>query len=277
MLNIDLHCHSNISDGILSPAELVMRAHANGVQVLALTDHDEVSGIAAARAKAEALGMKFVPGVEISITWAGATLHIVGLQIDVTNKSLTQGLAEIRNGRLVRGRKIASRLAAAGIPDAYDGAMKFAPTPHFLARKHFARFMVKAGHCKDVEEAFESYLKSGQGAHVAHRWANVTDAINWIHRAGGIAVVAHPGRYRLTDEEFARFLGEFKQLGGAGIEVVSGRHTPEQYEKYAAIARRYGLLASAGSDFHAPDESRIDVGTLPPLPGGVKPVWHDWF
>lgn len=277
MLNLDLHCHSRISDGTLSPEELVARARANGVDVLALTDHDEVRGLGPARVAAAEAGIRFVPGVEISTTWHGRTVHIVGLQIDETNKSLTQGMAEVRNGRLVRNRKIAAKLAALGIADSYEGARKYIGNPHFMSRKHFASFLVETGICEDVQDAFDRYLKRGQVAHVSHRWANLTDSINWIHRAGGLAVVAHPGRYSFTDEEFAVFLDEFKQLGGTGIEVVSGRHTPDQYRKYALIASRYGLLASVGSDFHSPGESHVDLGSLPPLPSGVKPIWHDWF
>lgn len=233
--------------------------------------------MAEARAAAAHWGVRFVPGVEISITWAGETVHIVGLQIDETNSSLIKGLSETRSGRVSRGRSIAAKLAAIGIPDAFDGAMKFVTNPNVMSRKHFARFLVECDACDDIQGAFDKFLKQGQRAFVPHRWANLTDAINWIHRAGGVAVIAHPGRYKFNDVAFGAFLDEFKQLGGSGIEVVTGSHTVDQYQKYAKIANRYGLLASVGSDFHSPGESRTDLGSLPPLPDGVVPVWHDWF
>lgn len=277
MLNLDLHSHSRISDGTLAPDMLVARAKANAVDVLSLTDHDEVRGIGQAREAAAQLGMRFVPGVEISITWAGESIHIVGLQIDENNASLVKGLAETRSGRLLRGRAIAAKLKALGIPDAFEGATKFADNPHTMSRKHFARFLVECDACADIQDAFDRYLKQGKSAFVPHRWANLTDAINWIHRAGGVAVVAHPGRYPLSELAFSAFLDEFKQLGGAGIEIVTGSHTVDQYQKYAKIAARYGLKGSVGSDFHSPGESRSDLGSMPPLPEGVVPVWHDWF
>ena len=277
MQNLDLHCHSSISDGTLTPEQVIARAKANGVDVISLTDHDEVRGIAQAREAAEQLGIRFVPGVEISITWSGETVHIVGLQIDEKNSSLLKGLAQTRSGRLLRGRAIAGKLDTLGIPDAFDGAMKYVTNPSIMSRKHFARFLVESKVCGSIPQAFDKYLKQGRPAFVPHRWANITDAINWIHRAGGVAVVAHPGRYNFSDIAFSAFLDEFKQLGGSGIEVVTGSHTVDQYKKYAGIATRYGLLASVGSDFHTPGESHIDLGSLPRLPEGVVPVWHNWF
>lgn len=276
MLNADLHCHSNISDGVLQPAAVAARAKANGVDLWALTDHDEVAGIPEARAAAADLGMRYVPGVEISITWAGETVHIVGLQIDETDDALIKGLATVRSGRELRAREMAAQLAAAGIPDAYEGALKFVGNPDLIARTHFARYILELGACKDVGEVFQRYLTEGKPGYVPHRWATLKQAVSWIRGAGGTAVVAHPARYKLSDLALDSLLSEFKQLGGTAIEVVTGSHTPDEYPVFAKVALQYGLLASRGSDFHAPEESRVDIGTLPPLPANLTPVWQDW-
>jgi predicted metal-dependent phosphoesterase TrpH len=277
MLNVDLHCHSNISDGVLAPAAVAQYAHKAGVDVWGLTDHDEVGGIGAARAAAAGLGMQFIPGVEISITWAGQTVHIVGLRIDETNPLLLQGLADTRSGRDARGREISAQLAAAGIAGAYEGALNYVGNPDLMSRTHFARYLVEAGVCANIPEVFRKYLTEGKPGYVPHRWATLEQALGWIAAAGGIAVIAHPGRYKFSPVAEGALFDEFKQLGGSAIEVVTGSHTPEQFPIYAEIARRYGFLASRGTDFHAPGESRAEFALLPPLPSGVNPVWHDWF
>jgi 3',5'-nucleoside bisphosphate phosphatase len=276
MLNVDLHCHSTVSDGVMAPKDVAARARANGVDVWALTDHDEVSGVAEARAAAHELGLRYVSGVEISASWAGHTLHIVGLHIDETDESLIQGLASTRTGRTRRAHDIATELEKAGIPDAYSGALKFVGNPDLISRMHFARYISELGICANPAEVFSKYLTAGKPGYVAHRWASLADAIRWIHGAGGISVMAHPGRYKLSDTEFAALFDEFKGLSGMAIEVTTGSHTVDQYAKYAKVAQEYGFLASRGSDFHGPGESRVDLGNLPPLPVGVKPVWHDW-
>ncbi|SFB70201.1 3',5'-nucleoside bisphosphate phosphatase [Collimonas sp. OK412] len=276
MLNVDLHCHSNVSDGTLTPAAVAARAKANGVDIWALTDHDEIGGVAAARAAAAALGLPYVAGVEISITWAGQTIHIVGLQIDETNLELMQGLAATRGGRERRAREMSEQLAAAGIPGAFEGALKHVGNPDLISRTHFARYLVEIGRCADTSEVFRNFLTEGNPGYVPHRWASLEQSVRWIHGAGGVAVVAHPGRYKLSDLAFDAFFNEFKQLGGSAIEVVTGSHTPDQYGYYAKVATDYGFLASRGSDFHSPSESRIDLGALPPLPDGLTPVWHNW-
>ncbi|MBC7489265.1 MAG: PHP domain-containing protein [Glaciimonas sp.] len=276
MLNVDLHCHSNVSDGILSPAEVAVRAKANGVDIWALTDHDEISGIPEARAAAQALHLNFVAGVEISITWAGRTIHIVGLQIDETNQELAQGLAETRDGRERRARDMAAQLAVVGIPNAFEGALKHVGNPDLISRTHFARYLVHIGLCADTHEVFHLYLTEGKPGYVPHQWASLGQAVKWIRGAGGIAVVAHPGRYRFNDIARGAFFNEFKQLGGSAIEINAGSHSLDQYAEYAKIAIEYDFLGSRGSDFHSPDESRVDLGALPPLPQGVVPVWHDW-
>jgi predicted metal-dependent phosphoesterase TrpH len=277
MLKVDLHCHSNVSDGVLAPAAVAAYARKGGVDAWALTDHDEVGGIKAAREAAGQLGMRFVAGVEISVTWANETVHIVGLQIDEDNPQLVQGLAATRNGRDARGREIAAQLDKAGIPGAYEGALKYVGNPDLLSRTHFARYLCEIGACDSTAEVFRKYLSEGKPGYVPHRWASLADAVGWIRGAGGIPVIAHPGRYRFDRTAEGVLFDEFRQLGGNTIEVVTGSHTPDQYETYAEIARRYGFLASRGTDFHAPGESRVEFDKLPPLPAGLTPVWHDWF
>jgi predicted metal-dependent phosphoesterase TrpH len=276
MLKVDLHCHSNVSDGVLTPAAVAAYARQAGVDTWALTDHDEVSGIKAARVAAGELGMRFVPGVEISVTWAGETVHVVGLHIDEDNAALVRGLAATRSGRDARGREIAAELEKVGIPGAYEGALRFVGNPDLMSRTHFARFLVDAGVCANTSEVFRKYLTEGNPGYVPHRWASLEKAVEWIRGAGGIPVLAHPGRYRFSDTAEGALLDQFKQLGGKAIEVVTGSHTPDQYQTYAEVARRYGFLASRGTDFHAPGEARVDFKLLPPLPSNVTPVWHDW-
>ncbi|WP_126286052.1 3',5'-nucleoside bisphosphate phosphatase [Burkholderia stagnalis] len=276
-MNADLHCHSNVSDGLLSPVDVARRAHAGGVTLWALTDHDEVGGQAAARREAEALGMRYLSGVEISVTWASRTVHIVGLNIDPANPALVDGLYRTCHGRTARALAIAAQLETLGIPGAYDGALKYVSNPDLISRTHFARFLVESGHAASTSDVFDRLLGDGKPGFVPHRWAALSDAVQWIRGAGGEAVVAHPGRYRYTPVEFDAFFGEFIDLGGRAIEVVTGSHTPDQYREYADVARRFGFEASCGSDFHAPGEGRIELGSLPPLPSDLKPVWERWL
>ncbi len=275
-MNIDLHCHSTASDGLLSPSALAERAAASGVGVLALTDHDEVAGLPEARAAAEPKGLRFVDGVEISVTWSGITVHVVGLQIDPSNGDLRDGLESIRSSRALRARKMGDALESAGIPGSYDGAMAHVENPNIVSRTHFARFLVAQGYARDVRSVFHRYLIKGKPGYVAHDWASLPDAVRWIRASGGVAVVAHPGRYKLSRADMRTLLSEFRDCGGAGVEVITGSHTVDQYAQYAALAREFGLLASRGSDFHGPGESKIDLGALPALPENLKPVWHDW-
>lgn len=275
-INADLHCHSVISDGTLAPVDVVERAHRNRVEILALTDHDEVAGLPAAQARAQALGLVFVPGVEISVTWAGETIHVVGLRVDYRDAALVAGLARTRNGRDERAREIAGQLAAVGIPDAYEGALRYAGNPDLISRSHFARYIVETGTCDDVGQVFRRFLVEGKPGFVPHRWATLSDAVRWIVAAGGVAVIAHPGRYRLSDLCQDQLIREFVDAGGTAIEVVSGSHAPGQSRTFADVARRYGLAASRGSDFHGPGESPHDLGSMPPLPRELPPVWRDW-
>ncbi len=275
-LNADLHCHSTVSDGTLEPADLARRAHARGVQLWALTDHDELGGLAAARDEAATLGLPFVAGVEISVTWGDETLHIVGLRIDPDDATLRGGLEQVRSGRTRRAHEMAALLAEAGIPDAFEGALYYAGNPDLIGRTHFARYLVEIGRCDDVREVFGRFLVEGKPGYVPMQWATLADTVDWIHAAGGVAVIAHPGRYKLKDPELRRLFDEFRSYGGEAIEIVTGSHTGEQFRRFASYAKEFGFLGSRGSDFHGPDESRFDLGTLPPLPDSVVPVWRDW-
>ena len=274
LLNADLHCHSVVSDGTLEPEALAARARANGVDLWALTDHDEIGGQHRARAAALAQGMAYLTGTEISITFANQTVHILGLGFDPDDVRLKQGLQQTRGGRTQRAREMSDSLAAAGIQGAFDGALKFVSNPELVSRTHFARFLVEAGLCRDTNEVFRKYLTEGKPGFVPHRWARLSDAVGWITKAGGAAVIAHPARYKFTpNEEYALF-SEFKAHGGLGVEVVTGSHSAAEAQTYAGMAREFGLVASRGSDFHSPDESHTDLGTLPFLPGELTPVWE---
>ena len=276
MRRYDLHCHSTASDGLLAPDALVRRAAQRGVDVLALTDHDDVTGLPEARAAAAETGIELCCGAELSVSWEQHTVHIIALQIDPANAVLAEGLATIRAGRDARARRMAESLAAAGIPGAYEGARKYVTNEKLISRTHFARFLVEAGHVRETRDVFKRYLTPGKPGYVAHDWAKLTEAVDWIHAAGGQAVVAHPGRYRVTATGMRRLLGEFKDAGGDGIEVLSSSHTPAQFTEYAAYSREFAFLASCGSDYHGPGESWLDVGDLPPMPVGVTPVWTRW-
>ena len=274
LLNADLHCHSVVSDGTLTPEALAARAKANGVQLWALTDHDEIGGQERAIASAKALDMKYLTGVEISITFAGKTVHIVGLGFDHTNTDLVQGLRNTRGGRAERAKEMSDGLAKVGIQGAFEGALKYAGNHELISRTHFARFLVESGVCKDTSEVFRKYLTENKPGFVPHRWASLENAVNWITGAGGVAVIAHPARYGFTaNEEFALFT-EFINHGGRGVEVITGSHSSADALQYADTALEFNLAASRGSDFHSPDESHTDLGTLPWLPGQLKPVWE---
>ena len=274
ILNADLHCHSVVSDGTLTPEALAARAAANGVELWALTDHDEIGGQHRAMTAAREAGMKYLTGTEISVTFAGQTVHIVGLGFDPDDESMRRGLSATRGGRGERAMEMAEGLARVGIRGAYEGALKHVGNPDLISRTHFARFLVESGVCRDTQEVFRRYLTEGKPGYVPHRWATLGDAVAWITRAGGVAVIAHPARYAFTaNEEYALFT-EFKAHGGQAVEVVTGSHTAAEYVKYADTAREFGLAASRGSDFHSPDESHTDLGQLPYLPGGLTPVWE---
>jgi 3',5'-nucleoside bisphosphate phosphatase len=255
-INADLHCHSAVSDGTLQPEALAARAKANGVELWALTDHDEVGGQQRARDAALALGLPYLTGTEISVTFADITVHIVGLGFDADNEALKAGLAKV------------------GIKGTFEGALKYVKNPELISRTHFARHLVESKVCSDTQEVFRKYLVEGKPGFVPHRWATLRNAVTWITQAGGMAVIAHPARYKFTaNEEYALF-SEFKAHGGEGVEVVTGSHSSADAVRYTETALEYGLFASRGSDFHSPAESHMDLGNLPPLPSQLTPVWE---
>jgi len=274
ILNADLHCHSVVSDGTLTPEELATRASANGVELWALTDHDEIGGQHRAAAAARAAGMKYLTGTEISVTFADLTVHIVGLGFDPDHPALAQGLKRTRGGREERAREMADGLAKVGIHGAFEGSLHYVGNPDLISRTHFARHLVESGVCRDTNEVFRKYLTEGKPGFVPHRWAQLGDAVRWITEAGGVAVIAHPARYdHNPTREYALFT-EFKAHGGRGVEVVTGSHTAAEYVKYADMALEFDLAASRGSDFHSPEESHCDLGKLPYLEGRLTPVWE---
>jgi len=274
-LNADLHSHSNVSDGTLGPAAVAERAAVFGVELWALTDHDELSGQHEARAAALAQGMGYLSGVEVSVSFADETVHIVGLGVDIDDAPLAAGLAATRAGRRTRAERMADSLARAGIAGAFEGALAYVGNPELISRTHFARLLVARGVCPDLSTVFRTYLTAGKPGWVEHRWARLGDAVRWITGAGGIAVIAHPGRYtRLgPSAEYALF-SEFVAHGGRGVEVMTGGHGEAERRRFADMAREFGLLASRGSDFHSPAESRTELGALPGLPGSLTPVWQ---
>jgi predicted metal-dependent phosphoesterase TrpH len=273
-LNADLHSHSTVSDGTLRPRELVQRAVGQGVELFALTDHDELGGLAEAAAAAGEIGLAFVPGVEISVTWAGRTVHVLGLGIDPGDPALRDGLALVRSGRIERAQQMAAGLARAGIDGAYEGALKYVGNPELVSRTHFARWLVERHVCRDNREVFTRYLVEGKPGYVPHRWATLAQAVQWIVGAGGAAAIAHPGRYRLTENELWALAAEFRDLGGTALEVVTSNHGAAETRRFAELALEFGFAASRGSDFHGPGESPAELGRVGVLPYRLTPVWQ---
>lgn len=272
-VNADLHAHSTVSDGWLTPTELVGRAAANGVTLLALTDHDEVGGIDEALEAASEYDIELVPGVEISVSFLGETVHVVGLGIDHRDPTLLAGLAAVRSGRAQRAERIGKALEAVGIRDALEGARRYAGNPDLVSRAHFARYLVSSGLMPDVNTVFRHYLAKGKPGFVEHEWARLDDAVGWIRSAGGVAVIAHPARYRLSTMEMDCLFDRFMACGGEGVEVVSGAHSDAEMARFASLARRRGMLASRASDFHGERESPVDLGACRSLPTDLTPVW----
>ena len=273
LINADLHCHSDVSDGTLSPEALAERAHAQGVELWSLTDHDEIGGQQRARDAALALGMGYLTGTEISVSFAGETVHIVGLGFDAEDATLQAGLAATRSGRHERARRMAAGLAEVGIEGAFEGALRYVGNPDLISRTHFARFLVDTGVCPDTHSVFRRYLSTGNPGYVPHQWAGLGPAVRWIRQAGGMAVIAHPARYRFTPTEEYALITEFIGHGGQGMEVITGSHSAAEQVRYTDTALEFDLLASRGSDFHSPEESRTELGSLPDLSGQLKPVW----
>jgi len=273
----DLHSHSTASDGTLAPAALVQRARGAGVDVLALTDHDTLDGVDEALRSAAALQLALLPGVEISVTWSAMTIHVLGLSVDPANAQLRQGLSQLQTFRDWRAQEIARKLERAGIGGALEGAARFR-TGALLSRTHFARFLVQQGHAVSLREVFRRFLVKGKPGYVRGEWTSLAQAVGWIRKAGGMAVIAHPARYRLTRSKLKKLLGEFVDSGGVGLEVVSGSHSVDEMRHMAAVAREHRLFASCGSDYHGPDNPWIELGQLRSLPHGCTPIWEagDW-
>ena len=271
---VDLHCHSTASDGVLSPTEVVRRAAGNGVDLLSLTDHDDLSGQAEAAEAARQLGMQFVTGVEISLEWGGGQVHLLGYSVDTSNAALIAGLESIHLGRIERAKRMAAALEKIGIGGCFDGAMRYAENPLVISRAHFARYLVEQRVCKDVRSVFDAYLVPGKPGYVEHLWPTLAESLGWVIGAGGVGAIAHPGRYSLSRAQMRKMLEEFKALGGQAIEVVSGSHSVDNVNLFGRLAKEYEFMATCGSDFHGPDESYVDLGRIDPLPVGLTPIWE---
>lgn len=272
---IDLHCHSNVSDGLLSPAELMSHAAENNVQAIALTDHDDIAGLSEASITAKSLNIIFINGVEISVTWKKRTLHIVGLNFDKDNKLLFQGLKKIRDGRYKRAQLMADGLGMAGIQGAMDGAKSYAKNST-IGRIHFAQFLVAQGYAKDISTVFKKFLTPGKPGYVDHKWISLEESIRLINGAGGDAIIAHPGRYDMGNKLYPKLFQEFKDLGGTGVEVMSGSQDPSQANYFSKLAANYNLFSSCGSDFHGKGISHRALGNVRSLPNDSIPIWTKW-
>ncbi|KAB7623711.1 PHP domain-containing protein [Alkalilimnicola sp. S0819] len=272
---IDLHCHSTASDGTLAPAELVRRAAGEGVELLALTDHDTMDGVPEAAEQARREGIRLLPAAELSVDFRGRTLHVVGLNMDPDTPVLREGLARLQALRAARGEAIGRRLEQrCGLEGATEAARAVAGEAA-LTRSHYARALVAAGHVPDAEQAFKRYLKRGRPAYVRAQWVPMAQALDWIREAGGLPVLAHPLGYGFTGAWLRRVLEAFVEAGGVGLEVVAGRRTqPRMIEQLAGYCHKYSLMGSVGSDFHHPGNPFVELGRLPPLPAGIRPVWE---
>lgn len=271
---VDLHTHSNVSDGKLSPKELVRLAHANGVGLLSLTDHDTMDGTHAAHREAEALGMGFIPGVEVSSTWGGRTIHVVGLGIDPEGAGVDEFFRDACVKRDNRGKLIAERLAEHGFEGAYEGALALCGNKDNLSRTHFAAWLHEQGHVHAYQDAFDKYLAADKPCFVDAGWPAVREAVEFIRDQNGIAVLAHPGRYHFDQDWMIQaLLDDFKKAGGEAIEVCSGSQTPADDVRFAQAAREMDFLASTGSDWHSTRSKRPTPGLQPQIPADLTPVW----
>lgn len=251
------------------------QAAAKGIKTLALTDHDSTAGLAEAGDAAALYGIVLVPGVEISTAWQDKSIHIVGLNLDPDFKDLQTGLEKLKTQRRERAREIGRRLEKYGLTGLFE-AVQTRVGEGMLTRTHFAQCLYDLGIAASVRDAFERYLARGKPGYVATRWTEMEQAIAWIRGAGGVAVVAHPQRYKLTGSWLRRLLGEFREMGGEGMEVLSGTAPPGEVQSSAEYAKRFNLLASCGSDFHSPEHVWPKLGRLPPMPAGLTPVWSAW-
>ncbi|WP_283149356.1 3',5'-nucleoside bisphosphate phosphatase [Silvimonas soli] len=277
MVPVDLHCHSNFSDGLLPPQEVTRKAAERGCKLFALTDHDDTRGLALAAEEAAKYDMKFLNGVEVSASWGKYTLHIVGLNVDPANPVLSEGLASVRAGRDDRAQQMSASLARVGLDNVLEGARKYAENPEMISRTHFARYLVEIGAAKDTKSVFKKFLVRGKPGYVDHEWARMHEAIEWIRAAGGVAVLAHPGRYEMGNETMRVLLTEYRRLGGEAIEVVSGSHGAAEVGRFGRLAQEFGFMASCGTDYHATGEGAREPGLNPELPIGCTPVWAQWL
>ena len=269
----DLHSHSTASDGTLSPSALLEKAHTSGVEVLALTDHDTLDGISEAQQVAAELDLELIPGVEISVTWKAMTIHVLGLNVDPGNQVLLSGLEGLLVTRDQRARQIGHKLAKAGIPAALEGARRYSGGK-VLSRTHFARFLIETGRAASMQDVFKNFLVKGKPGYVRGEWASMQQALGWILGAGGLPVIAHPARYRLTRSKLNTLVSEFRAAGGLGLEVVSGSHNRDETLHMAAVSRAHKLFASCGSDYHGPEKPWVELGRLRGFPDGCTPIWH---
>ncbi|PCK93436.1 PHP domain-containing protein [Pseudomonas viridiflava] len=275
-MNVDLHCHSTASDGALSPTALVTRAYENGVRVLSLTDHDTLEGLEEARKTAHSLGMQLVNGVELSCTWGGATIHILGYAFDTKAPALTEAIARLHEGRWLRAEEISRKLAIKGMPGALEGARaiqkELGDSGNAPARPHFADFLVREGFVKDRAEAFRKWLGAGKLGDVKQHWPTLEDTVATLRSSGAWVSLAHPSHYDFTRSKRRKLVGDFIQAGGHAIEVVNGMQPADQVGTLAILAREFGLLVTAGSDFHGPG-AWGEIGIYRPVPEDLPPLW----
>jgi 3',5'-nucleoside bisphosphate phosphatase len=269
----DLHCHTDCSDGSLSPRALVLRAKEKGVSVLSITDHDTIAGLQMAEVTADEIGLQLIPGIEFSSQWARGGVHIVGLNISTESEDLHNAIATQTLSRESRSLQIADKLRKLGIENSLEGAREFAGDAN-LARPHFAQYLIAKGYARDMNSAFKKYLGQGKPADVKFQWPEISEVISWIKAAGGYAVLAHPAKYELTRTKLCQLVSQFAELGGDAIEVVSGVQPKALTDDLIRIANQYNLYASCGSDFHQPNQPWQELGGFGSLPDKAKPIWH---
>jgi len=272
----DLHSHTTFSDGVLTPEELITRAKNRGINVLAITDHDDISGLSAAQRCAVSEDITVINGIELSVTWKKNHIHVVGLNIDKTCQTLISRLSEIQQLRQSRATDIGLRLEKAGVENALQGAQQYSANNN-ITRTHFARYLIQIGKARTMSDVFKKYLAYGKPGYVSVEWIQLEQAIELIKLAGGQAVIAHPARYNMTTAKMKKMLDDFTEFGGTAIEVVNSGCTKQVIEKNVSLVNHFGLSASIGSDFHSPDNKYVDLGRFPPLPDNVTPIWHDWY
>lgn len=285
----DLHCHSNLSDGILSPEALVSRAKTQKVTTLSLTDHDTLAGVQRAQAQSLIEGIEFIPGIEFSSLWAGRGVHIVGLNIDPSAKSIVDAVFHQRKVRMDRAVEIGLRLENHGIESAYIGAKRIADADRgtdlvsditaedgVLGRPHFAKYLVQEGYVSNMNQAFKRYLGAGKPGDIKQVWPEIGDVVEWINGSGGCAVLAHPLKYKMTRTKLRALVSDFADVGGGALELISGKQPPGQAEDMAKIAIKYDLKGSCGSDFHVPGQAWQELGAFGQMPRSVEPVWSEW-